>query len=361
MSKTFLLTFLSLTSLVLAKTEYTGEKYLGKDIITNLDVEDLENGKMHEFFFKGTENTLGNPWYIPVTIIKGKKSGGKFLINSGVHGNELNPILTTYKIKEKLNPQDIKGTVTIVHGMNIPGLLNNNRGYTFGGGAENTIDLNRQMDSGKIATADQKYSTLLWNNLLSKNADKVIDLHTSGKGSQFPLFVYADFRNPDIKKMAELTRADIVKMDNGEKGSVETSFVELGIPSITFELGSSETQEALIVERATDGVINNLIYWDNLSGEKITSEIETFYGNSWSRIRAEKGGFVESKVGVMDKVKKGDILFIQYDAFGKVLKKYESPNEGVVASVKDYPFSEPGDSLGRVIEYDSKDKDQILK
>ncbi|MGL5279047.1 MAG: M14 family metallopeptidase [Cetobacterium sp.] len=361
MSKTFLLTFLSLTTLVLAKTEYTGEKYLGKDIVTNLDVEDLENGKIYEFFFEGTENSLGNPWYIPVTVIKGEKSGKKFLINSGVHGNELNPILTTYKIKEKLKPQDLKGTITIVHGMNIPGLLNNNRGYTFGGGSESTSDLNRQMDSGKVATSDQKYSTLLWNNLLSKNADKVIDLHTSGKGSKFPLFVYADFRNSDIKKMAELTRADIVKMDNGEKGSVETSFVELGIPSITFELGSSETQEATIVERATNGVINNLIYWDNLSGKKITPEIETFYGNSWSRIRAEKGGFVEAKVNVMDKVKKGDILFTQYDAFGKVLKNYEAPNDGVVASVKDYPFSEPGDSLGRVIEYDSKDKDQILK
>ena len=124
---------------------------------------------------------------------------------------------------------------------------------------------------------------------------------------------------------------------------------------------SSETQEALIVERATNGVINNLIYWDNLSGKKITPETETFYGNSWSRIRAEKGGFVETKVNVMDKVKKGDILFTQYDAFGKVLKNYEAPNDGVVASIKDYPFSEPGDSLGRVIEYDSKDKDQILK
>ncbi len=360
MSKTLLLTFLSLTTLSFAKTEYTGEKYLGKDIITNLDVNDLESGKTYEFFFEGVENSLGNPWYIPVTVIKGEKEGKRFLISSGIHGNELNPILTTYKVKERLNPKDIKGTVTIIHGLNIPGLLNNHRGYTFGGNSENTVDLNRLMNSGKTTTSDQKYSTLLWNNLLSKNADRVIDLHTSGKGSQFPLFVYADFRNSDIKKMAELTGADIVKMDNGEKGTIETSFVDLGIPSITFELGSGETQEALIVERATNGVINNLIFWDNLSGKEVKPDIETFYGNSWSRIRAEKGGFVEAKVKVKDKVKKDDILFVQYDAFGKVIKEYKSPNSGVVASVKDYPYSEPGDSLGRVIEYDKEDKDQKL-
>ncbi|MGL5355521.1 MAG: M14 family metallopeptidase [Cetobacterium sp.] len=361
MSKKLILTFLSLSTLVLAKTEYTGGKYLGRDVISNLDVNDLKSGKTYEFFFEGTENSLGSPWYIPVTVIKGEKSGKKFLLNSGVHGNELNPILATYKIKEKLNPKNVKGTVTIVHGMNIPGLLNNTRGYKFGGNSENTSDLNRQMDSGKTTTIDQKYSTLIWQNLLSKNADKVIDLHTSGKGSQFPLFVYADFRNPDIKKMAELTGSDIVKMDNGEKGSVETSFVELSIPSITFELGSSETQEAEIVSRATNGVLNNLIHWNYLEGENIENTIETFYGNTWSRIRAEKGGFVEAKVKVMDKVKKDDILFIQYDTFGNIVKEYKSPNSGVVASVKDYPYSEPGDSLGRVIEYDSNDKDQVLK
>ncbi|MGL5089228.1 MAG: M14 family metallopeptidase [Cetobacterium sp.] len=361
MSKKLILTFLSLSTLVLAKTEYTGGKYLGRDVISNLDVNDLENGKIYEFFFEGTENSLGSPWYIPVTVIKGKKSGGKFLLNSGVHGNELNPILTTYKVKEQLNPKDVKGTITIVHGMNIPGLLNNTRGYKFAGNSENTSDLNRIIDSGKTTAIDQKYSTLIWKNLLSKNADKVIDLHTSGKGSQFPLFVYADFRNPDIKKMAELTSSDIVKMDNGEKGSVETSFVELSIPSITFELGSSETQEAEIVSRATNGVINNLIYWNYLDMKELNSNVKTFYGNTWSRIRAEKGGFVEAKVKVMDKVKKNDVLFVQYDAFGNMVKEYKSPNSGVVASIKDYPYSEPGDSLGRVIEYDSNDKNQILK
>ncbi|MGL4988222.1 MAG: M14 family metallopeptidase [Cetobacterium sp.] len=360
MSKKLILTFLSLSTLVLAKTEYTGEKYLGKEVITNLDVSDLEKGKIYEFFFESIENSLGSPSYIPVTVVKGDKLGDKFLLNSGVHGNELNPILATYKVKERLNPKDVKGTITIVHGMNIPGLLNNTRGYKFGGNSENTSDLNRQMDSGKSTLADQKYATLVWENLLSKNADKVIDLHTSGKGSQFPLFVYADFRNSNIKKMAELTGSDIVKMDNGEKGSVETSFVELGIPSITFELGSSETQEAEIVSRATEGVINNLIHWNYLDSKESKSKIETFYGNSWSRIRAEKGGFVEAKVKVLDKVKKDDVLFIQYDKFGKIIKEYKSPNAGIVASVINYPYTEPGDSLGRVIEYNSDDKDQIL-
>lgn len=360
-SKTLLTGLLALSTITLAKMEYTGDKYLGKDVITNLDVSDLDSGKIYEFYFQGIENSLGRPWYVPVTVIKGEKEGKRFLVNSGVHGNELNPILTSYKVKENLNPKNVNGTVTIVHGMNVSGLLNNTRGYKFGANSESTSDLNRQMDAGKTTAADQKYSTLIWQNLLSKNADKMIDLHTSGKGSEFPLFVYADFRNVDIQKMAELTGADVVKLDSGEKGSVETSFVDIGIPSITFELGSSETQQAEIVARAVDGVLNSLIYFENLTGKKIKPYKDTFYGNSWSRIRAEKGGYVENKVKIMDKVKEGDLMFVQYDSFGNIVKEYKSPNSGIVVSIKDYPYSEPGDSLGRVIEYDAKDKEQVLK
>ena len=358
-SKKLFIGTLSLSFMALAQTDYTGETFLGKKVITNLDVSDLEPGKIHEFYFQTSENSLGKPWFIPVSVIKGKQEGKKFLVNSGVHGSEVNPILVSYKVKESLQPENLKGTVTIVHGMNVPGLMNNTRGYKFGGNSESTSDLNRQMDSGKITSSDQKYSTLIWNNLLSKNADKVIDLHTSGKGSQFPLFVYADFRNPEIAKMAKLTGADIIKMDNGEKGSVETSFVETGIPTITFELGSSERVQPEIVARGTQGVLNNLIDSGNVSG-KIKINNKGFIGNNWNRIRAEKGGYVESKVQINEKVKKGQVLFAQYDGLGNIVKEYTSDKDGIVASLKDYPFSEPGDSLARVIYYDAQDKDQIF-
>lgn len=352
--------FALFTATAFSKTEYAKETYQGKKVITALDVNDLESGKVHEFYFKNSENSLGNPWMVPVTVIKGKKSGEKFLINSGVHGNELNPILTSYKIKEKLSPENLKGTVTIVHGMNIPGLSGNSRGFKYGGNGESTVDLNRQMDNGKSTSADEKYSSNLWQNLLSKNGDRVIDLHTSGKGSQFPLFVYADFRNPVIENMAKLTGADIIKMDSGEKGSVETSFVETGVPAITFELASAERLQPEIVERATQGLLNNLVHFGYIPGE-INLDNKTFIGNNWNRVRAEKGGYVENKVEIMDKVNKGDLVFVQYDAFGKIIKEYKTPDAGVVTNLKDYPFAEPGDSLVRVLYYNPEDKEQILK
>jgi len=74
-SKKLFIGTLSLSFMALAQTDYTGETFLGKKVITNLDVSDLEPGKIHEFYFQTSENSLGKPWFIPVSVIKGKQEG----------------------------------------------------------------------------------------------------------------------------------------------------------------------------------------------------------------------------------------------------------------------------------------------
>lgn len=342
-----------------AKTLYSGDIVDGKKVITNLDVEDLKKGEVHEFYFKTVENNIGQSWYVPVTVVKGKKNGPKFLLNSGVHGNEVNPILTTHKVKELLDPKEIKGTVTIVHGFNVTGLINNTREFKASGKGNTYVDLNRQMNTEKQVNTDQMYVNKLWNHLLLPNAEYAIDLHTAGAGSGFPLFIYADYRVDEVAKMAGKLGADVVKMDNGEKGSVETSFVEKGIPALTFELGTGSVYEKDIVERAVSGIENYMKEIGIVAGESVVKEAK-FTGNKWERIRSEKGGFVETQVELMQEVKKGEVIAIQYDTFGMKVAEYKAPVDGLVASLKKYPLSEPGESLGRIIYYTDEDEDQKL-
>ncbi|MGL5099394.1 MAG: hypothetical protein ACRC6B_05080 [Fusobacteriaceae bacterium] len=84
-------------------------------------------------------------------------------------------------------------------------------------------------------------------------------------------------------------------LDSDEKGSVETSFVEKGIPAITFELDSAERVQPEIVERGVQGVLNNLIDSGALAG-KVVIKNKTFIGNNWTRLRTERGGFQQLKI-----------------------------------------------------------------
>ena len=85
MKKTLIATAVGMTLCVpaLAATEFTGDKIDGVPVISKLDVSDLAAGKTHRFFFKGSENGIGETFYVPVVVAKGAKDGKKLVVNSG--------------------------------------------------------------------------------------------------------------------------------------------------------------------------------------------------------------------------------------------------------------------------------------
>ncbi len=73
-----------------AKTIYNGDKIDSVPVITKLDVNDLANGKTYRFMFKGADMNIGQSWYVPLIVVKGAHQGPKLLLNTGIHGDELN-------------------------------------------------------------------------------------------------------------------------------------------------------------------------------------------------------------------------------------------------------------------------------
>ena len=65
------------------KTVYTGDVIQGKKVISALDVNDLERGKKHAFYFEGVQMPTGQHWYVSVIVAKGAKPG-KCIALSGV-------------------------------------------------------------------------------------------------------------------------------------------------------------------------------------------------------------------------------------------------------------------------------------
>ena len=59
---------------VQAATVYTGDIIQGKRVVSELDVNDLEAGKLHRLFFQGVQMGTGQHWYLPVVVAKGGKA-----------------------------------------------------------------------------------------------------------------------------------------------------------------------------------------------------------------------------------------------------------------------------------------------
>ncbi|WP_253249451.1 M14 family metallopeptidase [Serratia fonticola] len=334
-----------------AATVYTGDKIGGNPVISKLDVDDLEAGKVYRFMFQGTSNGIGQHWYVPVMVAKGAQPGPKLGLQAAVHGDELNGTRVIQQVFEKLDPAELKGSVIGAVGANPSGMLANNRNWQLANDGGDMVDFNRVWPGKEKGNAAEQQAWLLWNNLWAGNATLFVDMHTQSRGTEYPLFIYADYRNPQVKQMAELFPADQIKADPGEKGSVETTFVENKIPAITLEIGKPKLYQPELIARSLTGVRNLMVQQGMTAGTLGTTakEQKTFIGNEMSSIRAEVGGFAEVLVKVGDTVVKGQKVAVQRNAFGDIIREYTATHDGRVLAIGNDPLREPRALLVRIL------------
>lgn len=164
-------------------TVYSGEVVQGKKVVSQLDVADLEPGKKHALYFQGVQTPSGRHLYVSVVVAKGVRSGKRFTLTSGVHGDEMSSILTVQTIMEQLDPTQMSGTVMAVLDIASPAVESMQRRWPNSGRGIDLIDINREWPGDENgASATSRHAGLLFNRLLRPNSDLAIDFHTGTTG-----------------------------------------------------------------------------------------------------------------------------------------------------------------------------------
>ena len=342
-----LLLSLALVATAQAATIYNGDKISGLPVITKLDTNDLKAGKTYRFMFKGSDMNIGQSWYVPIIVAKGSKTGPKLLLNTGIHGDELNGSRVVQRVFEKLDPKKLSGCVIGVLQASPNSLMHINRNWFLSGDGGGTENMNRIFPGKRTGNSAELQAYLLWNNLWGGNADYVIDLHTQSTDVGYPLFIYADYRMPAVKKMAELIPADQIKIDQGELGSVETTFDQNKIPAITLEVGQARMYQPELIERADEGINNVMVELNMINGEigRTAKTFGSYVGNEMLSVKATQGGYAEIFVKIGDNVTKGQKIAIQRNPFGDIIQEYTAPASGKVLSIGTGATREPGGML----------------
>ncbi|MGL4667361.1 MAG: succinylglutamate desuccinylase/aspartoacylase family protein [Saezia sp.] len=329
-----------------------GDMLQGIPVITELDLDKLEAGKTHRFWFQGASNGASQYWYVPVIVAKGKNPGKRVGIQAVVHGDELNGVKVIQTLMAKLDPQKMSGTVIAAPTVNISGLLANNRNWQHSADNGFTTDFNRIWPGKEDGNVAQQHAYLLFNNLWKGRVDIFFDLHTQSLGTVYPLMLYVDPNSPDAKKMAELVPADQVKNDpEGEEGTVETEFNKSGIPAVTMEIGTAKIYQPDLIERALTGIKNTLSHHKiiDMPITYTSKEANTFFGNEMTSIRAKVGGFADILVKMGDMVTEGQLVAVQRNAFGDIIREYNAPVAGKVLSYGSDPMRESRALLVRLL------------
>jgi predicted deacylase len=149
--------------------------------------------------------------------------------------------------------------------------------------------------------------------------------------------------------MADLLRPDMIKLDPGQKGTLETAFNEVNIAAVTLELGAPKRFQPDMIACGVIGIRNVLMDMGMLDGTPKLDGKEPYVGNQTVSVRARRGGIATVAVGLGDEVKAGQTVATMSDPFGRIIFTHTAPVSGRVVSIGDDPLREPGGLLVRVL------------
>ena len=179
---------------------------------------------MHRFYLRAGELNSGHPIYVPVWVARGSgnvEDGKTFWVSTVVHGDELNGVrvaqLLLKDLERAVKDDNLNGTVIGVPGVNILGMAQNSR-YVPSSSSRGLDDPNRVFPG--VSAADggsfvEDFIHNIWYGLTANGTqvDVAVDMHTQSTGGDTPLWGYADWRVPEIKKLSELAAVDILKSE----------------------------------------------------------------------------------------------------------------------------------------------------
>jgi predicted deacylase len=335
-----------------AGTAYTGDVLEGKPVVTLLDVNDLDPGRIHRLYFRGVETPSGQHWLVSVTVARGARPGKRVVLTSGVHGDEMSSIQTVQNVMAQLDPAAMAGTVMAVTDIARPALEGMQRRWPNSSRGIDLIDMNREwpgIENGP--TASGRHAWLVFNRLLRPNADVAIDFHTGTTGFGVTDFNIGEMSVPEIRAMMELYPVSQIVDNPTYPGVLHNAFIDAGIPSFCPEVGAARLLDHERIARFVEGTLNVLKHHGILAGPmgRTSADVPVFIGNAAFPIFATAGGIVEYLVRLNETVEPGQKVALQRNAFGEVVAEYASDVSGEILGLRSDAMAEPGNPLAFIL------------
>jgi len=345
-------------------SDFTGDVIDGRRVVRGLDVNDLEPGR-HQLYFEGVQTVTGQHLYVSVTVVRGALPGKRILLTSGVHGDEMSSIRAVQLVVDQLDPAEMAGTVTAVFDISGPALDGMARRWPNTGRGVDLIDMNRVWPGDENAPeAPRRHAGLLFNRLLRPNADLAIDFHTVSTGMDGTAFHFADMTQPEVAEAAMLFPVDQIFADTEPyAGTLMNELVAVGIPALTPELGKPRVLDHAMIARFVEGTMNVLKHHRVVPGPigRTGHDANVFVARHGAPIISTHGGLVELQVELREKVAVGQVVAVQYDAFGDRVAEYLSPVAGEIMARRTDATAEPGTPLMLILfDGDGPDEEEAF-
>ena len=299
-----------------------------------LDLAALTPGR-HRLAVHLSRDAASRPIAVPVVVDKGAEPGLTMGITAALHGDELNGIPTIHRLLERVDPATLRGTIVAVPIANVPGYLANQRTHPTG------ADLNRLMPGKPHGNEAEVYAHRLVERII-REFDVLIDLHTASRGRINSLYVRADMTRAETATMARKVGAEIIVHNAGADGTLRAAATDLGIPSITVEVGDPNIFDAEMIRESRIGVRDVLEHLDMLDPDEERASSEAIECSRSRWLYTDTGGLLRVRPQLTERVAAGDLIATLTDPWGRLIRRYLAPEPGIVIGKSTHPVAATG-------------------
>lgn len=283
---------------------------------------------------------------IPIEVVRGEEDGPVMFVSGAIHGDEINGVEIIRRLLTKKALKTIKGTLIAVPIVNVFGFNTNSR-YS-----PDRRDLNRSFPGAKNGSLTGQLAHTFIDEIV-KHCTHGIDLHCAAANRvNFPQ-IRACLDDPETEKMAHAFNVPVVLHSALRDGSLRATARELNIPTLLFEGGEALRFNEKTIKSGLDGVLSVMRELGMLKPVKSKpAPHDVFVAHSSHWIRAPHSGILSVKTNLGAMVKKGQVLGVVSDPFGRVKHEIAARRTGIVIGMATLPLLNRGEAAFHVATFE---------
>lgn len=289
---------------------------------------------------------------IPVIVRRSKVEGPVVLFSAGIHGDEINGVEIVRQIISKRINRPQRGTIICIPVINMYGFVNKAREFPDG------RDLNRVFPGSKKGSLASRFAYHIVNDVLPI-VDYAVDFHAGGASRFNAPQIRLSENNMDLKVLADVFSAPFTLYSKNISGSFRSISEKLKVKMLLFEGGKSLDINHDIANIGIDGVKRLLSHLRMLDAGHFVEvpEKPSIYIEKSVWLRAKCSGLLHDYDTIGKFVKKGTILAIITDPFGKFERKVKAPHDGYIINANHSPIVYEGDAIYHMSKTNLDDDD----
>lgn len=275
---------------------------------------------------------------IPITTITGARRGPVLALAAGNHGYEYPPILALQRLKARIDPPELAGTLILVHVANLPSFL----GRTVYFSPVDGKNLNRCYPGRADGTVCERIARIITTEVIEK-ADYLLDLHCGDGNESLRPYVYqmvTGDRKMDeaVERLALAFGIDHIILDRNRPSDpahsiyCSTTAITRGKPALTIESGYLGTTDEACVEQIVSGVLGVMREIGMMTAGPLPVA-RPVYLDPVEVLASPATGILYPRVERGQEVEAGAVLVEITDFFGARLAEVCAPFGGIVLYV----------------------------